>query len=690
MATRHDVHKPADDIPGRQQPPAYTVSSVLSSAFCAYELPDDKVARDAILLLIEGKGVDMDQLCALLKPVERSEPRILRHSSASDVPKQTACNLSTDQSASPATWLAKRTENGNLRSQIDWQSLSDGKYSWAWKRNMILYATYMATKPWKRCRDNQGHPVPLTETQFATAQGMTPNQLDRVKSGSIVMWQMHVLEHFGLDDLPSTTACAHNIHYLVRRFVRSPGVVWQAFDYRVGNVRKYVSLADSQDGLEVVVAFEKRLRANSATALDVSQASGGRDTEEAADKLGHRKRVYPEVVVDIPWVTGSEAVSTSAKRGMQTQRTGDRHKRQKARNTELNSDVNSSQVLQHSNSSAKVRITTQVMQPGALLPAMTSASRDAEPPKARSMPFDEQLGIKIDYLAKHQQRQLHYIGHTLPDHALLKGWKHISGLLSTQHNSFTRAQLLPFDGVNTLTSDRPILLIVNAISSGSLWTSSAVLAQECVRRALATLRAYPELDVLLILPNGASQWEQEVGVAKPVRLLLHGKLDGSFCMDGDATLPSFTLAYLTAGVTVAPDLYTLIGNTGDVFVPSPLTASAQRILAIEDAIKLGIHQLRQGESADITMPRHPCPWTYGDSGFNLMTSPAESRTHFTVHPEDLAQAHGRTHKSALQLSTEHTASVRAPHPDDEDMVIGLPRRDGIEMNREVTSIIYID
>ncbi|KAL7748156.1 hypothetical protein RI367_006513 [Sorochytrium milnesiophthora] len=330
------------------------------------------------------------------------------------------------------------------------------------------------------------------------------------------------------------------------------------------------------------------------------------------------------------------------------------------------------------------------MQPGALLPATSSASRDAEPPKARSMPFDEQLGIKIDYLAKHQQRKPYYIGHPLPDHALLKGWKHISGLLSTQHDSFTRAQLLPFYGVNTLTSNPPILLIVNAISSGALSTSSAVLAQVCVRRALATLRAYHEVNVLLILPNGTSQWDQEVGVAKPARLLLHGKLDGSSCIDGDATLPSFTLTYLTAGATAAPDLYALIGNTGDVSVPSPLTTSAQRILAIEDAIKLGIHQIRQGENADITMPRHACPWTYGYSGFQLMARPAGSRTRFTVHPEDLAQVHGRMHKSAFQLSTEHTASLRAPHSDDEDMVIVPSRGDGIELDRRRSSIIYID
>ncbi|KAL7747712.1 hypothetical protein RI367_006827 [Sorochytrium milnesiophthora] len=321
---------------------------------------------------------------------------------------------------------------------------------------------------------------------------------------------------------------------------------------------------------------------------------------------------------------------------------------------------------------------------------MTSSSRDAETPKARSMPFYEQLGIKIDYLARHQQREPYYIGHTLPDYALLKEWKHISGLLSTQHDSCTRAQLLPFDGVNTLTSDRPILLIVNATSSDSSSTSSAVLAQVCVRRALATLRASPEVDILLILPNGTSQWDQEISVAKPARLLIHGKLDGSSCMDGDATLPSFTLAYLTAGATAAPDLYTLIGNTGDVSVPSPLTTSAQRILAIEDAIKLGIHQVRQGENADITMPRHPCPWTYGDSGFNLMAIPAESRTRFTVHPEDLAQVHGRMHKSALQLSTEHTASVRVPRSDDEDVVIVPPHGVGIELDRRTSSIIYID
>ncbi|KAL7752119.1 hypothetical protein RI367_002649 [Sorochytrium milnesiophthora] len=305
---------------------------------------------------------------------------------------------------------------------------------------------------------------------------------------------------------------------------------------------------------------------------------------------------------------------------MRTRRTGDPHKRQKTRHTEVNSDVNSSQVLQHSNSGLPVRVTTQVMQLGALLPAMTSSSRDTETPKARSMPFDEQLGIKIDYLARHQQRQLHYINHPLPDQALLKGWKHIT---------------MP--------------------------------------------RAYPEIDVLLILPNGTSQWEQELGVAKPARLLLHGKLDGSSCMDGDATLPSFTLTYLTAGATAAPDLYALIGNKGDVFVPLPRATSAQRILAIEDAIKLGIHQLRQGENADITLPRHPCPWTYGGSGFQLMASPAKSRTRFTVHPEDLAQ-----------LSTEHTASMRAPRSDDEDVVIVPPHGDGIVMNREASSIIYID
>ncbi|KAL7745854.1 hypothetical protein RI367_008835, partial [Sorochytrium milnesiophthora] len=257
---------------------------------------------------------------------------------------------------------------------------------------------------------------------------------------------------------------------------------------------------------------------------------------------------------DIRRVTGSETASTSKKRGMQTQRTGELPKRQKARNTELNSDVNSSQVLQHSNSGLPVCVTTPMMQPGAHPPALSSATKDAEPPKARSMPFDEQLGIKIDYLAKRQQREPYYIGHPLPEHALLKGWKHISGLLSTQHNSFTKAQLLPFDGVNTLTSDRPILLIVNATSSDSSSTSSAVLAQVFVRRALATLRAYPEIDILLILPNGTSQWDQEIGVAKPARLLLHDKLDGSFCMDGDATLPSFTLTYLTAGATAAPDL----------------------------------------------------------------------------------------------------------------------------------------
>ncbi|KAL7746081.1 hypothetical protein RI367_008604 [Sorochytrium milnesiophthora] len=663
MATPRDVHKPADDIPGRQQRPAYTVSSVLSPGFCAYELPDDKVARDAILLLIDGKGVNVDQLCALLR---LAVPHLLRHTSApaSDVPRQTAYNLSADQNTSPAAWLAQRTENGDLRSQIDWQRLSDGKDSLAWKCNMIMYATYMVTKPWKRCRDGQGDLVPLTETQFATEQGLKPSRIKRVRTASVTMWQMHVLERVSLDDLPSTTCC-----------------------YRVGNVKKYVSLANSQTGLDVVVAFEKSLKANPATTLVVSQASGGRATGEAVDA---RKLMYPEVVVEIRRGTGPEAVSTSAKRGMQTQRTGELPKRQKTRHTELNSDVNNSQVLQHSNSSLPVRSTTQVMQPGALLPAMTSASRDAESPKTRSMPFDEQLGIKIDYLAKHQQRKPYYIGHTLPDHALLKGWMHISGLLSTQQNLFTRAQLLPFDGVNNLTSNRPILLIVNAISSGSLSTSSAVLAQVCVRRALATLRASPEVDILLILPNGTSQWDQEISVAKPARLLLHGKLDGSSCLDGDATSSSFTLAYLTAGAVAAPDLYTLIGNTGDVSVPSPLTTSAQRILAIEDAIKLGIHQLRQGENADITMPRHPCPWTYGGSGFQLMARPAENRTRFTVHPEDLAQVHGRMHKSALQLSTEHTASVRVPRSDDEDVVIVPPHGVGIELDRRTSSIIYID